>query len=279
MKIIQSPLELRTDLDRLENIFLIPTMGNLHAGHLSLIKEAKKVTDNIVLTIFINPIQFNSKSDLELYPRTLNLDIDLLKKTDVSILFNPSEKDIYPTDSNLIYKMPMISNQLCGKSRPGHFKGVITVIDRLFKLIKPSHAIFGKKDYQQLYLIKRFIHDSKLPIKIIGAPTIRDINNLALSSRNNLLSKKNTVSAKGLYEQLEICIESILNGVEIKDAERESKAKLAKAGWKLDYFEIRRQADLKEPSYNDTKLVVLGAASLSNVRLIDNIEFCIPTTI
>ena len=278
MKIIQSPLELRTDLDKLENIFLIPTMGNLHAGHLSLIKEAKKVTDNIVLTIFINPIQFTSKSDLELYPRTLNLDIDLLKKTDVSILFNPSEKDIYPTDSNLIYKMPMISNQLCGKSRPGHFKGVITVIDRLFKLIKPSHAIFGKKDYQQLYLIKRFIHDSKLPIKIIDAPTIRDINNLALSSRNNLLSKKNIVSAKGLYEQLEICIESILNGVKIKDAERESKAKLAKAGWKLDYFEIRRQADLKKPSYNDTKLVILGAASLSNVRLIDNIEFCIPTT-
>ena len=253
-------------------------MGNLHAGHLSLIKEAKKVTDNIVLTIFINPVQFTSKSDLELYPRTLNLDIDLLKKTDVSILFNPSEKDIYPTDSNLIYKMPMISNQLCGKSRPGHFKGVITVIDRLFKLIKPSHAIFGKKDYQQLYLIKRFIHDSKLPIKIIDAPTIRDINNLALSSRNNLLSKKNIVSAKGLYEQLEICIESILNGVKIKDAERESKAKLAKAGWKLDYFEIRRQADLKKPSYNDTKLVILGAASLSNVRLIDNIEFCIPTT-
>ena len=174
--------------------------------------------------------------------------------------------------------MPMISNQLCGKSRPGHFKGVITVIDRLFKLIKPSHAIFGKKDYQQLYLIKRFIHDSKLPIKIIDAPTIRDINNLALSSRNNLLSKKNIVSAKGLYEQLEICIESILNGVKIKDAERESKAKLAKAGWKLDYFEIRRQADLKKPSYNDTKLVILGAASLSNVRLIDNIEFCIPTT-
>jgi pantoate--beta-alanine ligase len=278
MKIIQSPLELRTDLDKLENIFLIPTMGNLHAGHLSLIKEAKKVTDNIVLTIFINPVQFTSKSDLELYPRTLNLDIDLLKKTDVSILFNPSEKDIYPTDSNLIYKMPMISNQLCGKSRPGHFKGVITVIDRLFKLIKPSHAIFGKKDYQQLYLIKRFIHDSKLPIKIIDAPTIRDINNLALSSRNNLLSKKNIVSAKGLYEQLEICIESILNGVKIKDAERESKAKLAKAGWKLDYFEIRRQADLKKPSYNDTKLVILGAASLSNVRLIDNIEFCIPTT-
>ena len=278
MKIIQSPLELRADLDKLENIFLIPTMGNLHAGHLSLIKEAKKVTDNIVLTIFINPVQFTSKSDLELYPRTLNLDIDLLKKTDVSILFNPSEKDIYPTDSNLIYKMPMISNQLCGKSRPGHFKGVITVIDRLFKLIKPSHAIFGKKDYQQLYLIKRFIHDSKLPIKIIDAPTIRDINNLALSSRNNLLSKKNIVSAKGLYEQLEICIESILNGVKIKDAERESKAKLAKAGWKLDYFEIRRQADLKKPSYNDTKLVILGAASLSNVRLIDNIEFCIPTT-
>lgn len=279
MKIIKSPLDLKKHLKELENIFLIPTMGNLHEGHLSLIKEAKKISDNIILTIFVNPIQFNSNSDLECYPRTLDLDIDLLKKTGVSILFNPSVKDIYPTDSNLSYKLPIISNQLCGKSRPGHFKGVVTIIDRLFKLIKPSYAIFGKKDYQQLFLIKKFVLDCRLPIKIIEAKTIRGNNSLALSSRNNLLTDKEMVSAAALHKQLKICTESILNGAKINDAELEAQNSLINAGWKLDYFEIRRQTDLKKPSYNDSKLVVLGAGFLAKVRLIDNIEFCIPTTI
>jgi pantoate--beta-alanine ligase len=279
MKIIQSSLELKENLNKLENIFLIPTMGNLHEGHISLIKEAKKLSDNIILTIFINPIQFNSKNDLESYPRTLSQDIDALKGTGVSILFNPSTEDIYPTNPNLLYKMPIISNELCGETRTDHFKGVITIIDRLFKLIKPSYAIFGKKDYQQLYLIKRFVFDSKLPIKIIEAPTIRNINNLALSSRNSLLNNKDINNAVGLYKKLKICAESVLNGVKIHDAELIAKKELAKEGWKIDYFEIRRQVDLKKPSYNDSKLVVLGAGFLGKVRLIDNIEFCIPTTI
>jgi len=278
MKIIKSPLDLKKHLKELENIFLIPTMGNLHEGHLSLIKEAKKISDNIILTIFVNPVQFNSNSDLESYPRTLDLDIYLLKKTGVSILFNPSVKDIYPTDSNLPYKMPPISNQLCGKSRPGHFKGVLTIIDRLFKLIKPSYAIFGKKDYQQLFLIKKFVLDYRLPIKILEGPTIRGENNLALSSRNNLLSDKEILSATALHKQLKICTESILNGAKINDAELEAKNSLVSAGWELDYFEIRRQTDLKKPRYNDLNLVALGAATFANVRLIDNIEFCIPTT-
>ena len=279
MKIIKSTLGLKKNLKELENIFLIPTMGNLHEGHLSLIKEAKKITNNIILTIFVNPIQFNSSIDLENYPRTLDLDIELLKKTDVSLLFKPSVSDIYPKDSNLSYKMPIVSNQLCGESRPGHFKGVITIIDRLIKLIKPSYVIFGKKDYQQLFLIKRFILDSGLPIKILSAPTIRDANNLALSSRNNLLNAKDIISAASLNKQLKICTDSIVNGVKIDDAELEAKNNLVKAGWKVDYFEIRRQTDLEKPSYNDIKLVALGAATFGKVRLIDNIEFCIPTTI
>ena len=144
MIIIQSPSALKENINKLENIILIPTMGNLHEGHLSLIKEAKKLSKNIVLTIFVNSIQFNSKNDLENYPMTLSKDIDILKGTGVSIVFNPSEEDIYPIPPKLSYKMPMISNELCGKNRIGHFKGVITVIDRLFDLIKPSYAIFGK---------------------------------------------------------------------------------------------------------------------------------------
>ena len=279
MKIIRSPSVLRENLNNLENISLIPTMGNLHEGHLSLIKEAKKLSKNIVLTIFINPIQFNSKHDLENYPKTLKQDIGLLKDIGVAILFTPSTKDIFPKKINLSYKMPIISNELCGKTRTGHFKGVITVIDRLFTLIKPSYAIFGKKDYQQLYLIKKFVFDSKLPIKIVAAPTIRDINNLALSSRNSLLNDKDVNNAVGLYKNLKKCAESVFNGLNIHDAELIAKKELTKEGWKIDYFEIRRQADLKKPSDIDSKLVVLGAGFFGKVRLIDNIEFCIPSTI
>ena len=279
MKIIKSVKELEDNLNKLENICIIPTMGNLHEGHISLIKEAKKLSNTIILTIFINPIQFNSKNDLKNYPRTLIEDIKALKDEDVSILFNPSEKDIYPITPNLSYEMPNISNELCGKDRADHFKGVITVIDRLFKLIKPSYAIFGKKDYQQLYLIKKFVFDSKLPIKIIDAPIIRNINNLALSSRNILLSNKDIKNAEELHKTLEICSELVLNGVKIYDAELVAKNKLSKKGWEIDYLEIRRQNNLKKPSYNDTKLVVLGAGFIGKVRLIDNIEFCIPTTI
>ena len=279
MKIIRSPLVLKENLNKLENISLIPTMGNLHKGHLSLIKEAKKLSKNIILSIFINPIQFNSKHDLENYPRTLKQDINLLKDSGVTVLFTPSTKDIFPAKIDLSYKMPIISNELCGKTRTGHFKGVITVLDRLFNLTNPSYAIFGKKDYQQLYLIKKFVFDSKLPIKIIEAPTIRNISNLALSSRNNLLIDKDINNAVGLYKKLKICAESVLNGVKIHDAELVAKKELTKEGWKIDYFEIRRQADLKKPSIKDSRLVVLGAGFFGNVRLIDNIEFCIPSTI
>ena len=278
MKIIKSPSELKSNLAKKENIFLIPTMGNLHEGHISLIKEAKKLSKNIVLSIFINPIQFDSKNDLNNYPRTLSQDINLLKGKGVSILFTPSIKDIYPNEPKLSYKMPFISNELCGYSRKGHFKGVITIIDKLFNLIMPSYAIFGKKDYQQLFLIKKFISDSKLSIKIIEAKTIRDKNNLALSSRNSLLNENDVCKAKNLYKQLKVCAKSVAKGFDIEKAESKAKRQLKLEGWKIDYFEIRRQIDLKKPSYNDRKLIVLGAAFLGEIRLIDNIEFCIPTT-
>jgi len=279
MKIIRSPSVLRENLNKLENISLIPTMGNLHEGHLSLIKEAKKLSKNIILSIFINPIQFNSKHDLKNYPRTLKQDISLLKDAGVTILFTPSTKNIFPKKINLTYKMPIISNDLCGKTRKGHFKGVITVLDRLFNLTKPSYAIFGKKDYQQLYLIKMFVFDSKLPIKIIGAPIIRNIKNLALSSRNNLLNDKDINNAVGLYKKLKKCTESVINGVKIYDAELIAKEELTKEGWKIDYLEIRRQTDLEKPTEMDSELVVLVAGFFAKVRLIDNIEFCIPSTI
>ena len=279
MNIIQSPLKLKESLSSLENIFLIPTMGNLHEGHLSLIKEAKKLSDNIVLTIFVNPIQFNSKNDLKSYPRTLSQDVNLLKDTDVSILFNPSEADIYLENENLSYEMPSISNELCGEKRTNHFKGVIIVIDKLFKLIEPSYAIFGKKDYQQLHIIKKFVVESKLPIKIVEAKTIRNTQNLALSSRNNLLNDEAMNKASELYKQIKICAESVSTGTKFNKAEIIAKQNLMKEGWEIDYFEIRRQVDLKKPSYNDSKLVVLGAGFIHKVRLIDNIEFCIPTNI
>ena len=278
MKIIKNLLELQSNLKKMENISLIPTMGNLHEGHMSLIEEAKKLSKNIILTIFINPAQFDSKEDLDSYPRTLKQDINLLKDSGVSILFNPSIQDIYPEKPSLSYNMPSISNELCGKSRKDHFKGVIIILDKLFNLIMPSFAIFGKKDYQQLHLVKKFVIDSNLPINIIDTPIIRNKNNLALSSRNSLIDDKNFNKAPYLYEQLKICAERVINGENFYNSELLSKKELIKSGWRIDYFEIRRQFDLSKPSYNDLSLVVLGAAFLGKIRLIDNIEFCIPRT-
>ena len=162
-------------------------MGNLHAGHISLIKKAKNYASTIIVSIFVNPIQFTSQNDLKNYPRTLTKDIDILEKLGVDILFNPSEKDIYPSNPTLSYKLPPLGKQLCGASRPGHFEGVITIIEKLFDLFKPDHVFFGKKDYQQLILIKQFISDKNYKINFHSVETVREQNSLALSSRNSYL--------------------------------------------------------------------------------------------
>lgn len=270
MKIIKSLSELKKNLVKKENIFLIPTMGNLHEGHLSLIKEAKKLSKNIVLTIFINPIQFNSENDLNSYPRTLSQDINLLNGKGISVLFIPSVKDIYPKKPKLSYKMPLISNQLCGESRKGHFKGVITIIDKLFNLIMPSYAIFGKKDYQQLLLISDFVKENNIPINIIGSEIVRDKRGLALSSRNNHLSNDEKKLASNLHKSLEIIAnkgDKLTNNDIIHE-----KNRLLELGFGIDYLNVCNPQELSEESnYTTRPLVIAIAAYIREIRLIDNI--------
>ena len=173
-----------------ENIAFVPTMGNLHEGHLSLVDKAISISKTVVVSIFVNPAQFNSSKDLESYPRTPDRDIKLLEQYKNLILFMPNLKEIYPEHTNNLYDLPPISNDLCGKFRPGHFNGVITVIDKLFDLVMPESVIFGKKDYQQLFLVRHFAKHNYPKIKIIGGETIRNKDGLAMSSRNNLFTKE-----------------------------------------------------------------------------------------
>ena len=279
MIILKNPSEVRSNLANKKNLALIPTMGNLHAGHISLIKKAKNYASTIIVSIFVNPIQFNSQNDLKNYPRTLTKDINILNKLGVDILFNPSEKDIYPSNPTLSYKLPPLAKQLCGASRPGHFEGVITIIEKLFSLFKPDHVFFGKKDYQQLVLIKQFISDKNYKINFHSVETAREQNSLALSSRNSLLNSAAKKIASTLFETLREAIVELKKIHDINLAESFGVKKLMSLGWTVDYVEIRRQADLLKPSTNDKNLVILGAANYDDVRLIDNIEFCTEDTI
>ena len=279
MIILKNPSEVKSNLANKKNLALIPTMGNLHAGHISLIENAKNYACTIIVSIFVNPIQFNSQNDLKNYPRTLTKDINILNKLGVDILFNPSEKDIYPSNPTLSYTLPPLAKQLCGASRPGHFEGVITIIEKLFSLFKPDHVFFGKKDYQQLMLIKQFISDKNYKINFHSVETVREQNSLALSSRNGLLNTAAKKIASTLIETLKEAIVELKKIHDINQAESFAVKKLTSLGWTVDYVEIRRQADLLKPSANDKNLVILGAANYDDVRLIDNIEFCTDETI
>ena len=278
MIILQTQNEVRVALADKKKLALIPTMGNLHDGHISLIEHAKNYADKIIVSIFVNPIQFNSKNDLKNYPRTLSRDISILRDLGIDILFNPTDKEMYPSKPLLNYKLPSLATQLCGAKRAGHFEGVITVIEKLFDLFKPDHVFFGKKDYQQLMLIKKFILDKRYEITLHPIETVREDNSLALSSRNNLLRPQSKVTASTLYKTLKDTIKDLKKTNNINQAELSAIKKLTSLGWHVDYVEIRRQTDLLKPTTNDKNLVILGAAYFEDVRLIDNIEFCTDDT-
>jgi pantoate--beta-alanine ligase len=258
-----------------ENIAFVPTMGNLHEGHLSLVDKAISISKTVVVSIFVNPAQFNSSKDLESYPRTPDRDIKLLEQYKNLILFMPNLKEIYPEHTNNLYDLPPISNDLCGKFRPGHFNGVITIIDKLFDLLMPKSVIFGKKDYQQLFLVRHFAKHNYPKIKIIGGETIRNKDGLAMSSRNNLFTKENLINAANLYKALQNIVNQAKSGHNKKIIIGDNIKHLESLGWDIEYIEIRKISDLSEPSYKDSQLVILGAGIFKGVRLIDSIEFCI----
>jgi pantoate--beta-alanine ligase len=255
-------------------IALVPTMGNLHAGHISLVRAALGRAERVVTTVFVNPLQFGPGEDLDAYPRTLAEDAQRLAEAGNHCLFAPSEAELYPhgRDAHTSVEVPGLSAELCGASRPGHFCGVTTVVAKLFNLAQPDVAVFGRKDYQQLMLIRRMATDLNFPVEVVGEPTVREPDGLAMSSRNGYLTAEERRRAPALSRVLSEAAVAIGAGMEPDEAERRATAALAEAGLRPDYLSVRRRSDLAPPEPGDQALVILAAAYLGRARLIDNLE-------
>lgn len=278
MKIISSIEELRDQLRGQLRTAFVPTMGNLHEGHLSLMRLARKHGDPVVASIFVNRLQFGPNEDFDKYPRTFQADIEKLEKEGVYVLFAPTEKEFYPEPQEYRVRPPDdLGNILEGEFRPGFFAGVTTVVLKLFSCVQPRVAVFGKKDYQQLMIVRNMARQFALPTEIIAADTWRADDGLALSSRNVYLSADERAEAPTLFKTLnEVATEVRAGHLDIFQLEREAMARLTKRGWKPDYVSIRKRIDLQHPGAGDLAseepLVVLAAARLGNTRLIDNLE-------
>ena len=273
MDIIHSVDALRERLQRIPNNVFVPTMGNLHDGHIQLINVAKPRAACTVVSIFVNRLQFGPREDFDRYPRTLQGDCEKLKAAGVDVVFAPDEKEIYPEPQTYVVEPSDLQHILDGEARPGHFSGVATVVLKLFNMVRPHSAIFGKKDYQQYIVLRDMVRQFALPIEIIPAETVRAPDGLALSSRNNYLSPDERAEAPRLYRVLRRAHGEITSGArDYQRIELDAMAELAQNGWKPDYVAVRRQADLQPPQNADSELVVLAAARLGRTRLIDNVE-------
>lgn len=278
MKIISCIEELRDHLSGQLRTAFVPTMGNLHEGHLSLMRLARRHGDPIVASIFVNRLQFGPNEDFDTYPRTFQADIEKLEKEGVYVLFAPTEKDLYPEPQEFRVQPPEgLGNTLEGEFRPGFFQGVTTVVLKLFSCVQPRVAVFGKKDYQQLMIVRKMARQFALPTEIIAAETFRAEDGLALSSRNSYLSEAERQEAPQLYGLLQHIAEEMRNGhLDVSVLETQARQTLSARGWKPDYISIRKQINLQPPTAGDLAqgepLVVLAAAKLGNTRLIDNLE-------
>lgn len=257
-----------------ETVALVPTMGNLHAGHMSLITLARSLADRVVVSVFVNPTQFAPGEDFLAYPRSLDSDRRLLTRAGVDGLFLPSVEEIYPagdTDTTLV-SVPHLSDLLCGEFRPGHFVGVASVVTRLFNIVQPDTGVFGQKDYQQLTIIRRLQADLHLPIKVVMGPTERAPDGLALSSRNQYLNTDSRARAPAMYRALVACISHLQQGQRnFSDLEAQGLEALVAGGFQPDYFAIRNGVDLSPATAAHRHLVVLAAGQLGRARLIDNL--------
>ena len=273
MHIHSSIADLRAALHGRGRVVFVPTMGNLHAGHISLMEQARAHGDTVVASIFVNRLQFGPNEDFDQYPRTFQADCDKLAAAGVDVLFAPTEADLYPEPQEYTVEPPAIQNILDGEFRPGHFRGVATVVLKLLNCVQPQAAIFGKKDYQQLMVIRNMVRQFALPIAIIGGETVRAENGLALSSRNGYLSAAERAEAPRLYRLLNEIRDAIRGGeTDTVKLERSAIAALDSSGWKTDYVAVRQQSDLSLPKGGNTPLVALAASRLGATRLIDNIE-------
>jgi pantoate--beta-alanine ligase len=278
MNTVKTVLELRAAVARArgegKRIAFVPTMGNLHEGHVALVEKAGQRADFVVASIFVNPLQFGPSEDLAKYPRTLAADQEKLVAAGCHLLFHPDVEEMYPhgQDGQTRVGVPGVSEGLCGASRPGHFEGVATVVTKLFNMVQPDLAVFGEKDFQQLAVIRTLVRDLNMPVQIIGEPTVRAEDGLALSSRNGYLSAEQRAQAPALHRTLQQLAEAIRSGDRqfAKLIER-GQVSLAGAGFRPDYLEIREALSLRPAQADDRQLVILGAAFMGNTRLIDNL--------
>ena len=278
MKIVTSIEELRDQLSGQLRTAFVPTMGNLHEGHLSLMRLARRHGDPVVASIFVNRLQFGPNEDFDKYPRTFQADVEKLEKEGVYVLFAPTEKDLYPEPQEYRVQPPEgLGNILEGEFRPGFFVGVSTIVLKLISCVQPRVAVFGKKDYQQLMIVRNMSKQFALPTEIIAAETYRAEDGLALSSRNMYLSQSERAEAPELYKALNQVADEVRSGhLDMFELEKAAMAQLAARHWKPDYISIRKRADLQPPSAGDLAknepLVVVAAAKLGSTRLIDNLE-------
>ncbi|MCQ4271790.1 pantoate--beta-alanine ligase [Pseudomonas kuykendallii] len=264
-----------------KRIGLVPTMGNLHAGHAALVERIAEHADFVVASIFVNPLQFGPREDLATYPRTLPADQEKLLAAGCDLLFAPSVEQMYPNgaDGQTRVSVPEVSEGLCGASRPGHFEGVATVVNKLFNMVQPDVAVFGQKDFQQLAVIRKMVADLNLPIEIIGAPTVRASDGLALSSRNGYLDERQRATAPALYRSMTRLADGLRAGNTDRAALLEqARTEQEASGLRVDYLEIREAAHLRAARPEDRKLVILAAAYLGSTRLIDNLTVELPPT-
>ena len=262
-----------------ERVAFVPTMGNLHRGHIHLVEHARALAPRTVASVFVNPMQFGPNEDFAAYPRTLAEDSRQLEAAGLDLLFAPSVAEVYPRPLEQMTQVtvPELPAVLCGASRPTHFGGVTTVVSKLFNLVQPDVAVFGEKDWQQLVIIRRMATDLDIPVEIVGVPTVREPDGLALSSRNGYLSVEERTLAPTLYATLRAMAERLRAGEgDFAALEAEAKAKLASVGFQPDYLEIRRPDDLQRPTAGDRELRIFAAAWLGRARLIDNLAVTLP---
>lgn len=272
MQIIHSIQALRSWRAQHNDIAFVPTMGNLHAGHLALVAKARQQASQVVVSIFVNPLQFGVNEDYSRYPRTMEHDIELLQSMGVDVLFAPSVEELFPAPQSYHVEPPPVANELCGAFRPGHFRGVATIVMKLFNIIQPTIAVFGRKDYQQLTIIRGMVADFAIPVTLLAGETIRAEDGLALSSRNGFLSADERSTAPQLYAKLVEMKGQILAGAhDHMQIEQRAIDDLSAQGWQVDYVAIR-DTNLAIPTLDSQRLVILVAARLGSTRLIDNIE-------
>ena len=280
MQVISTIAELRARLNNERAVAFVPTMGNLHEGHLNLVRLARDHGSCVVVSIFVNPLQFGPTEDFDRYPRTLEADCAKLQGL-ADVVFAPAVDEMYPVQQTVFVEPPPVANELCGASRPGHFRGMATVVLKLLNIVQPQAALFGKKDYQQLHIIRQLVAQLNLPARIVGGETVRAADGLALSSRNQYLSADQRSEAVFLYRTLQEMRQAILQGErDFEHLQKRAVEALAARGWLLDYVAVRNQSDLQpaspaqgEPAQRE--LVILAAARLGNTRLLDNVEVCL----